>query len=106
MAVEVFKIPTSNIGAGKILGSENTTKRINLTNIFRKLLKDSGLTEDQFEDKLLDWRDKRFADESSETVIDFAMQDLRKAIASDSMAWDSFCDLLDVLGYDDVTLLV
>jgi hypothetical protein len=101
----VYNVPTNDSSASRMLGNPNA--RVSLGMIFRKKLKNNNISDDDLLEKILDWRDAKFANtDISETQIHNTTESLKKAAAKDEMSWREFCDLMAVLGYDEITMLI
>lgn len=101
----VYKIPTTDASAGRMFGDPET--RVSLSVIFRKMLKNNNISEDDFLEKILDWRDKKFANSNApETEIYNTTKKLKVAASKDELSWGEFCDLVAVLGYEEITMLI
>lgn len=103
--VKMFTAPTNDGSAGRMFGDPDT--RVSLGTVFRKMLQDNSVTEDQLLEKILDWRDKWLENRGlSETFIHNRIEGVKKAIEKNDMSWRDFCDLMAIMGYDEVTLMV
>lgn len=75
----------------------------NLSQAWRQILKNKGVTEQQLTERVEDFT--ATADKSTFDSAKAALN-LEKELASDNMTWNVFVKGLLILGIDDITLLV
>lgn len=101
MSIEIFRLPTSNLGATRLLADPWT--RVDLKEVYNKLIKDRQIDEHQLAVMISNCGKRNYPGISGEELRQF-IQSTQRALSLVAFGWDTFCLALSVLGHEEIIL--
>lgn len=100
---KVIKVPTNDAAAARVLGE--TQKRPKLGDVFKQILLKKGIDENALKELIMNSVRKDNPDELPANQ-ERTVEHIHEYLLDPGLAWVKFCKGLEILGVDEITILV